>query len=148
MDSKLGGITAFSTRRERKLSQERNAWYLYSCEKRGFSSVSRAGIAVTLVGAALISLSAVSAPASEDAPDEQGRILHGSNAQDVLSGGSGDDELYGDSGRDLLLSGHGSDFIEAKDGESDYVACGSGDDVADVDDVDLVASDCETVFSE
>lgn len=79
--------------------------------------------------------------------DERDKALHGSNGADALSGGSGDNEVYGGPGRDLLIGGRGSDFIEAKDGESDYVACGAGDDIASVDEVDLVASDCETVFS-
>jgi Ca2+-binding RTX toxin-like protein len=99
-----------------------------------------------LVGVALISVSVTDAPASATVSNERTGVVHGSDETDVLSGGSGDDEIYGGSGRDLLVGGRGSDFIEAKDGEADYVACGAGDDTASIDDDDHAASDCETVY--
>jgi hypothetical protein len=36
--------------------------------------------------------------------------------------------------------------VEAKDGEADFVGCGSGNDVASVDLADRVARDCETIY--
>lgn len=72
--------------------------------------------------------------------------LYGLAGDDILIGGRGDDELYGGSGGDALLGGSGDDFIEARDGEQDYVACGSGADVASVDAADVVARSCETVY--
>ena len=65
---------------------------------------------------------------------------------DTLYGGDGDDELYGGTGRDALLAAAGDDFIEAKDGQRDYVECGGGDDAASVDARDRVAPGCETLF--
>ena len=81
--------------------------------------------------------------------------LHGTDSDDRLTGFEGrdqiwgldgDDELYGSGGRDVLLGGKGDDFIEAKDGEADLVACGSGTDVASVDPTDRVEDDCETLY--
>ena len=65
---------------------------------------------------------------------------------DALYGGGGDDGLYGGSGRDTLLAGAGDDFVEARDGQRDYVECGFGDDTASVDPQDRVAPGCETLF--
>jgi hypothetical protein len=48
-------------------------------------------------------------------------------------------------GHDALLGGLGDDFIEAKDGEWDYVGCGSGKDGASVDLIDRVTSNCDTL---
>ena len=63
-----------------------------------------------------------------------------------LSGGGGDDELYGGPSCDALLRGAGDDFIEAEDGEQDYVERGSGNDVASVDLGDRVARNCDTLY--
>jgi len=65
---------------------------------------------------------------------------------DALYGGGGDDELYGGTGHDALLGGAGDDFVEARDGERDYVWCGPGDDAVSVDPVDRVARNCETLY--
>jgi hypothetical protein len=65
---------------------------------------------------------------------------------DALSAGGGDDELYGGTGHDALLGGAGDDFVEARDGERDYVWCGPGDDTVSVDPVDHVARNCETLY--
>ena len=72
--------------------------------------------------------------------------IWGLAGNDGLSGGEGADELYGGAGRDALLGGAGDDFIEAKDGEADFVGCGSGNDVASLDLIDRVTRDCETLF--
>ena len=72
--------------------------------------------------------------------------LGGLVGDDELYGGGGDDELYGGPGRDALLGGTGDDFIEAKDGEQDYLECGSGSDAVSVDLADRVARDCETLY--
>jgi Ca2+-binding RTX toxin-like protein len=65
---------------------------------------------------------------------------------DELHSGEGNGELYGGEGRDVILGGAGDDFIEAKDGEVDFVGCGLGDDVASVDLLDRVSRDCETIY--
>ncbi|CAA9407766.1 Alkaline phosphatase [uncultured Rubrobacteraceae bacterium] len=75
-----------------------------------------------------------------------GERLADFGAEDGIWGFGGDDELYGGEGGDLILGGTGDDFIEAKDGEVDFVGCGSGNDVASVDLVDRVARDCETIY--
>ncbi len=73
--------------------------------------------------------------------------IHGGAGGDSLSGGAGGDEIYGLGGWDLLLGGAGDDFIEAADGAKDHIRCGSGDDVVSLDEKDLVARDCETVYA-
>ena len=73
--------------------------------------------------------------------------IHGGTGRDSLSGGVGEDEIYGLEGRDLLLAGAGDDFIEAADGAKDHVGCGPGDDVVSLDEKDLAARDCETVYT-
>ena len=65
----------------------------------------------------------------------------------IAGGGAGEDEIYGLEGRDFLLGGAGDDFIEAADGERDHIGCGPGNDVVSVDKKDLVAHDCETVYT-
>lgn len=74
-------------------------------------------------------------------------LIYGGAGADSLSGGAGEDEIYGLEGRDFLLGGAGDDFIEAADGERDYIGCGPGNDVVSVDKKDLVAHDCETVYT-
>lgn len=72
--------------------------------------------------------------------------LWGLAGDDTLYGGQEDDELYGGSGRDTLLAAAGDDFIEAEDGQRDFVECGAGDDAASVDARDRAALSCETLF--
>ena len=72
--------------------------------------------------------------------------IWGLTGHERLSGGEGEDELYGGAGHDLLLGGLGEDFIEAKDGERDYVGCSSGKDVASVDLIDRVTRSCGTLY--
>jgi len=78
--------------------------------------------------------------------NDRGERLNGLGGEDGIWGLGGDDELYGGEGRDLILGGAGDDFIEAKDGEADFVGCGSGNDVTSVDFADRVARDCETIY--
>ena len=73
--------------------------------------------------------------------------IHGGAGGDTLIGGAGADEIYGLDGQDLLLGGADDDFIEAADGAKDHVRCGPGDDVASLDEKDLAARDCETVYA-
>lgn len=107
-----------------------------------------------MIGAWLLTLAAGNAladPMTEGGTDalrgaDRGDRLTGSGADDGIWGMDGDDELYGGKGRDLILGGAGDDFIETKDGEVDFVGCGPGNDVASVDLVDRMDSDCETVY--
>lgn len=125
-------------------------------------SVSWLGFALVVIGVVLISLAATDAFATTgDASDTlrgsgsadrlDGRagddIINGFAGDDVLSGGEGSDEVYGGPGRDLMFGGAGDDFVEAKDGGTDYIDCGAGDDVASVDGAgDRVSPSCETVY--
>ncbi|MEW6637733.1 MAG: hypothetical protein AB1425_13080 [Actinomycetota bacterium] len=122
------------------------------------------GILLVLLGAVLLALAAQSALAGTVSGGDGGDVLLGSAqdetiagrgdedglyglaGSDALVGGGGDDELYGGPGRDLLLGGEGDDFVEAKDGEADYVDCGPGADVAGVDFEDRASPDCEAVY--
>lgn len=54
-------------------------------------------------------------------------------------------EVDGGPGADTLQGGGGADILRARDGEADQVTCGGGTDLAEVDDLDTVAADCETV---
>jgi dienelactone hydrolase len=98
--------------------------------------------------------------AGGDGPDtltgtDAGDSLRGHRGRDDLSGGDGGDCLYGNrggdrldggAGEDELRGGRGADTIEAADGEADAVACGRGDDLAQVDDgLDEIAASCETL---
>jgi hypothetical protein len=62
-----------------------------------------------------------------------------------LYGGAGNDTLAAGAGADLLDGGDGDDTLQALDGEADEVRCGAGDDTAEVDAIDTVAPDCESV---
>lgn len=122
------------------------------------------GFALVVIGVVLISLATTDALAGTGDGSDTSDTLRGSEfserldgyagddlingfaGDDALTGGDGADEVYGGPGRDLLFGGAGDDFIEAKDGETDYVDCGPGDDVASVDDGDRVSPGCETVY--
>lgn len=74
-------------------------------------------------------------------------VLVGGGGADVLLGGGGSDRLRGQAGRDLLVGGTGADRIDggpgadyviAADGRRDVVDCGTGQDVALVDEIDRV----------
>jgi RTX calcium-binding nonapeptide repeat (4 copies) len=76
-----------------------------------------------------------------DGPD----ILSGDAGANAISGGPDNDKLDGGAGADVLDGGTEDDTISARDGTRDTVACGPGNDVAVVDTVDDVATDCEVV---
>jgi hypothetical protein len=81
-------------------------------------------------------------------------VLDGGRAQqseysardDLLLGRSGSDFLRGGPGRDTLDGGTGNDTIHARDGESDWIRCGAGRDVALVDKLDHLSRGCEVVL--
>jgi Ca2+-binding RTX toxin-like protein len=68
----------------------------------------------------------------------------GGAGADRVYGGPGDDRLRGGTGSDRVYGGSGSDVLFARDGEVDLVDCGSGSDIAYVDQHDLTKS-CEAV---
>jgi hypothetical protein len=70
--------------------------------------------------------------------------LIGNDAINDLSGGRGNDRIDGGRGNDVLAGGAGDDTIDAQDGFADFVACGPGNDTANVDTLDIV-TECETV---
>ena len=73
-------------------------------------------------------------------------IVDGGSETDLLKGEGGADTITGGAGFDSIDGGDGADTIEAVDGEADFVECGNGNnDVANVDDLDFVDDDCETV---
>jgi hypothetical protein len=92
-----------------------------------------------------------------------GRVFVGTKASDVLRGtvgadilraraggdrvfgGWGPDRLSGGGGIDDLDAAGGDDVVFARDGSSDRVLCGRGDDVAFVDRRDRVRRGCESV---
>ena len=71
--------------------------------------------------------------------------VSGGAGDDVLSGDAHDDVLRGDAGTDGLYGGAGADTHEARDGELDEVACGTGADrlVADQFDTIVQPETCE-----
>jgi hypothetical protein len=71
--------------------------------------------------------------------------LRGDGGPNRLDGGAAGDRLEGRAGPDVLRGGPGNDRIEARDGERDEVDCGAGDDVAVVDEADIVTG-CEIVL--
>jgi hypothetical protein len=83
-----------------------------------------------------------------------GELLRGTVGADVLRaragrdrvvGGFGPDRLVGGRGNDLLIAAVGDDIVYARDGRSDRVSCGRGDDVAFVDRQDRARRGCESV---
>jgi Ca2+-binding RTX toxin-like protein len=79
-------------------------------------------------------------------------VLIGHRGADVLIGGDGPDRLRGGPGRDgfnmrdgIELAAPGDDRIEARDGRSDEISCGAGDDLAIVDAVEEGVYDCERI---
>jgi Putative metal-binding motif/RTX calcium-binding nonapeptide repeat (4 copies) len=71
--------------------------------------------------------------------------LGGGRSGDVLSGGDGDDTLEGRGGADEYFGEQGGDTIRARDGIAERISCGSDNDVADNDPVDIIA-ECERGF--
>jgi Ca2+-binding RTX toxin-like protein len=70
--------------------------------------------------------------------------LLGGAGDDRLDGGAGNDVITGGAGADTIFGGAGSDTIYAADGERDVIDCGTGQDRAVVDAVDVVKN-CEQV---
>jgi hypothetical protein len=74
-----------------------------------------------------------------------GDTLSGGPASDFLLGQSGNDTLTGGKGGDHFSGGDGGDTINARDNQSDTIACGAGTDHVFADRSDKVARDCERV---
>lgn len=86
-------------------------------------------------------------------PGDDPKVTGGAG-DDFVSGGAGNDFVKGDGGNDVVLLGGGEDFVHsgggadvvnAADGDRDKIICGTGKDVANVDPIDDVDSDCNTV---
>jgi RTX calcium-binding nonapeptide repeat (4 copies) len=52
--------------------------------------------------------------------------IAGKDGHDCVAGNQGNDTLRGNKGKDKLRGGKGNDLVKAKDGESDQIACGGG----------------------
>ena len=78
-------------------------------------------------------------------------ILYGGPGNDTIFGGPSKDALNGGPGRDHIDAGGGNDVIGARDGERDWITCGTtldgsglGEhDIVYADRIDVVARDCE-----
>ncbi len=77
--------------------------------------------------------------------DDGNDTLTGNDATNQLTGSGGNDTIDGGRGNDVLQGNDGDDTLNARDGFADFVTCGAGADVANVDSLDTVSSDCETV---
>lgn len=71
--------------------------------------------------------------------------ISGGAGDDYLDGGSGNDTIFGGRGHDTILGKGGRDVIFARDGQRDYIDCGTEYDVAVVDKYDHVRN-CERVL--
>jgi hypothetical protein len=74
-----------------------------------------------------------------------GASIVGDAGVNSLSGGDGNDTIDAGAGNDFLYGHGGDDTINANDGFADRVACGPGNDTANVDEFDILGDDCETV---
>jgi Ca2+-binding RTX toxin-like protein len=63
---------------------------------------------------------------------------------DYIDAGNGDDVIYPGPGRDTVIASGGNDVVYARDGQRDYIDCGSEHDIAVVDRLDVVHR-CEVV---
>jgi hypothetical protein len=70
--------------------------------------------------------------------------INGGAGDDRIDGGAGNDVITGGPGADHIDAGPGSDTVNAADGERDVIDCGTGNDHAIVDKVDVVHN-CELV---
>src|SRR6185436_17481601 len=68
--------------------------------------------------------------------------ITGGRGNDVLTGADGNDELTGNEGVDEYFGEGGADVINAFDGNAERISCGSGDDRARNDPIDIIA-ECE-----
>ena len=72
--------------------------------------------------------------------------VDGGPGKDLVKGVGGEDRVTGGPGRDRIRAGGGDDRVNAVDGFRDQVKCGLGEDVARVDDKDVVVKDCDEVI--
>jgi hypothetical protein len=70
--------------------------------------------------------------------------VYGGAGNDYLDAGNGADVVVGGPGRDVILGKGGNDTIYARDGQKDWIDCGTEQDVAIVDRLDVVRH-CDTV---
>jgi hypothetical protein len=70
--------------------------------------------------------------------------LEGLDGVDTLDGGDGPDTLVGGRGGDALTGGSGVDFVDAADGDPDFVDCGTEADTVKRDVTEGVVRNCET----
>jgi len=77
--------------------------------------------------------------------------IAGTTGSDVVYGDDGDDKVSGgypfDLSSDSIFGGAGNDIMDAYNtvAVADFVSCGTGDDLAYVDESDVVSDDCEAV---
>ena len=83
-----------------------------------------------------------------DATTAGAATLDGSDAGHVIHAGNGMATITGGAGSDTLIGAGAADTIKASDGYADRVTCGGDDDAVTADQLDQVASDCETVTRE
>jgi hypothetical protein len=81
---------------------------------------------------------------ANDGASGEGDNVH-PDVEDVQVTGPGDADVTGAPGFNSLTTAGGADTLNSQDGSPDRVGCGDGIDVANVDDVDVVNADCETV---
>ena len=72
-------------------------------------------------------------------------FLIGGVGNDILWGGGGGDNLRGGPGADRFLAGYGNDLIDSRDGLTEHVYCGDGNDRVEADFRDIVHA-CEKVI--
>jgi Tol biopolymer transport system component len=70
--------------------------------------------------------------------------IYGRAGNDFIDAGNGDDRIDPGPGRDTVLGKGGRDVIEARDGQRDWIDCGTERDTAIVDRIDVVRH-CEVV---
>jgi Ca2+-binding RTX toxin-like protein len=63
----------------------------------------------------------------------------------TLVGGEGDDVLTGGPGLDAFDAGAAHDHVHADDGVGEKIVCGDGDDVVELDKLDVAEADCEGI---
>src|SRR5438046_829613 len=71
--------------------------------------------------------------------------MNGNAGSDDITGDAGNDDITGGKGNDVLAGNRGRDTIHARDGRTDRINCGKGEDTVKADDKDKVASNCEHV---
>jgi hypothetical protein len=70
--------------------------------------------------------------------------VYGGGGNDYLDAGNGADVVAGGPGQDTILAKGGNDTIYTRDGQKDWIDCGTERDIAIVDGLDVVKR-CETV---